>query len=130
MVFLNYMEIDNKTAKILKECGPLADAAVRALNSKKGEQLVIIDVRGISMVTDFYLLATGKSAPQLKALASESQTVLKSLKGSPVRVGGSPESGWLIVDAGDLVVHVFSEDMRGYYNLEELWNDAGIYALQ
>lgn len=124
------MEFEENTTRVLEKCGPLAQAAAEALRSKKGADLAIIDVRGISTVTDFYLLATGGSVPQLKALANECQVALKTAKGSPVRVSGTPESGWQIVDAGDVVVHIFSADMRGYYNLEELWNDAKIDALK
>ncbi len=122
--------IDEKVKNVLDGVEGQIDAAVEALRSKKAENLVLIDVRGISFVTDFYLLASGRSMPQLKALASSAQRILKPMKGSPVRISGTPESGWMLIDAGDLVVHVFTEEMRDYYNLEELWNDAIIRVLQ
>jgi len=116
--------------KVGEVLGGLAAAGVSALLSKKGERVVALDVRGHSFVTDFHLLATGRNTPQLKALAGEAARALKEERGKPVRQSGTPESGWEIVDAGDVVVHVFDGEHRDYYRLEELWNDAKRYDIE
>ncbi len=94
------------------------------LRETQGEDIVLLDVRGQSIVTDFYLLASAKNIPHLRALASEALTVLKRETPNPVRVNGVAASGWLVLDSIDLVVHLFLKERREFYRLEELWNDA------
>jgi len=112
------------------ELGELLAAAAAALQSKKGENMVVLDVRGQSFVTDFHLIASGRSAPQLKALASAAAKVVKELTGRPTRKSGTPESGWEIIDGGDVLVHIFDAEHRDYYQLEELWNDAKRFEIE
>lgn len=113
-----------------EKLGNLVETAARALKSKKGENLVLLDVREMSYLTDFHLIASGRNMPQLKALAAEVARAVKGVRGKPTRKSGTPESGWEIIDAGDLVVHVFDAEHREYYRLEELWNDAERYELE
>ena len=77
-------------------------------------------------MTDYYLIVTGNSAPHLKALVTE---VEKSLAVEGVRCfrrAGTPDSGWIVADYLDFVVHIFTQDLREHYQLERLWNDARI----
>lgn len=104
--------------------GEAAGEVVESLQTTKGEQIVVLDVREKSIVTDLYMLVTGKNDPHLKALASQLSRKLKPSSEHPIRLNGTPESGWVILDLGDIVVHIFKEEMREFYNLEELWNDA------
>ncbi|MBA4386838.1 MAG: ribosome silencing factor [Verrucomicrobia bacterium] len=98
--------------------------AQQALDDKKASDIVAFDVRKISEVTDFHVVATGLSTPHLKALASEVQHALKE-KGVPShRRAGDPESGWVVLDYVDVVIHVFMPDVRQYYALEDLWGKA------
>ncbi len=96
----------------------------RALASKKAEDVKIYDVRGISGLTDYYVAATGSAAPHLKALAAEVQDSARAAGIAPGRVCGEPDSGWIVIDRLDVVVHVFSPEARAYYALEKLWADA------
>ncbi|MBQ5795819.1 MAG: ribosome silencing factor [Kiritimatiellae bacterium] len=91
----------------------LAQEMVTALADAKGEDIKDYDVRGKSGLTDFFIVATGAAAPHLKALA-------KALPKS-YRTSGDPESGWIVSDFIDVVVHVFSAEARAYYALEKLW---------
>lgn len=86
--------------------------------------MVILDVRGLSSVTDYYVLATGNSSPHLKALAGEVQDAMESLGRTCYRRAGKPESQWIVADYLDFVVHLFTPDTRAHYALEKLWNDA------
>jgi len=98
-----------------------AKAIAGALEGRKGVDIRIYDVRGKSALTDFFVVATGAAAPHLKALAGESQSVMKQAGVSSFRTSGDPESGWIVVDYIDVVLHVFSPEARAYYALEKLW---------
>jgi len=102
----------------------LAARAAQAASAKQGESVVVLDVRELITITDYFVIVSGTSDRQVKTLAEE---IEKSLKGDgvkPVRVEGEPESGWLLLDYIDLVVHVFRDAERDYYRLENLWADA------
>lgn len=102
----------------------LAQRAGQILEGKKAEQLLVLDVRKVSSVTDFFLIATGTSAPHLKALAEEVDVRLKAEGVRSYRHSGESESGWIVLDYVDLVVHLFTPEVRSYYDLERLWKDA------
>lgn len=102
----------------------VVDRVREALLSKKGTDILVVDVRGGSPVTDYYVVVSGSTAPQLKALAS---AVVKALKdeGTPCyRRSGVPEDGWLVLDYLDVVIHIFQQETRAYYAIEELWAEA------
>ena len=85
-----------------------------ALADAKGSNVKTYDVSATSSIADYFVVATGAAAPHLKALA-------KALPGKAYRVSGDPESGWIVADYIDVVVHVFSAEARAYYALEKLW---------
>ena len=96
------------------------------LDSKKAEDIRILDVRGLSGVTDHMVLCSGISAPHLRAL---SEAVAKELRAetppvAPHRTAGTTDSGWVVMDYHQFVVHIFSPEMRTYYALERLWKEA------
>jgi len=91
---------------------------------KQAKDIRIFDVRGQSSVTDFYIVATGTSAPHLKALIAETQRRMKELGISSYRTSGESDSGWVVVDYVHAVVHVFSTEARAYYAIEKLWSTA------
>lgn len=91
-----------------------ANEMAKALADAKGIDVKVYDVRGASGLTDFFVVATGAAAPHLKAL-------VKAMPGKPYRTAGDPESGWIVADYIDVVVHVFSAEARAYYALEKLW---------
>ena len=94
-----------------------------ALDQKKAEQLRVLYVGDISSITDYFIIATGTSNPHLKAL---SQTVLETLENEgqdAVVSGAGDQSGWVVVDAYDFMVHIFTAQTREYFNLEGLWKD-------
>ena len=91
----------------------LAADLAKALEDAKAVDIKTYDVRGKSGLTDFFVVATGAAAPHLKAL-------LRALP-KAYRFSGDPESGWIVGDYVDVVVHVFSAEARAYYQLEKLW---------
>ena len=84
----------------------------------------MLDVRGLTNLTDYYVLATGNNQPHIKALASELERGLRAEGTRRYRVAGKAESEWVAMDFIDAVIHIFSPEARTYYALEELWNDA------
>ena len=84
-----------------------------------------LDLRGISTFTDFFVICTGTSEPHLKAIAGEIQDKLKTEHGvTPMAVDGYPTSQWIVADYSDVIVHIFHEEKRPVYSLEDLWSDA------
>ena len=98
-----------------------AKVVAKALEERKGTDVKVYDVRGKSPIADFFVVATGAAAPHLKALVAESQAAMKGEGVRSYRTSGDPESGWIVVDYVDVVVHVFSPEARAYYALEKLW---------
>ena len=92
----------------------MTEEIVKALEDAKGTDVKVYDVRGKSGLTDCFVVATGAAAPHLKALVN-------ALPKKAYRVSGDPESGWIVADYIDVVVHVFSPEARAYYALEKLW---------
>jgi ribosome-associated protein len=92
---------------------------------KKAEDIVAIDLRAISTFTDFFVICSGTSEPHLKAIAGELHERLQKDHGiAPMAIDGFPTSQWLVADYTDVVVHIFHQDKRAYYSLEDLWGDA------
>lgn len=104
----------------------LVRAACRALSEKKGENIVALDVRSLSSTTDFHILVSGTSAPHIKAMRNDLLLVLKKRGIACYSKAGDPESGWLILDYGDVIVHLFIPSIRAYYALEDLWPQKAI----
>ena len=97
---------------------------VQALEDKKAVDVKTYDVRGVSGLCDAYVVATGTAAPHLKGLVAGVQQAMRTAGESSFRLSGDPESGWIVVDYVDVVVHVFSPEARAYYALERLWDGA------
>ena len=91
---------------------------------KKAEGVVVIDLREVSSFTDFFVICSGTSEPQLKAIAGEIETRLKEDHGvTPFARDGYPMSQWVILDYSDVLVHIFLGERREFYSLEDLWSD-------
>jgi ribosome-associated protein len=102
----------------------LVKLCCRALEEKKVEDLRVIDVSEQSSITDFLILATGTSSPHLRALRIEVEKVLDAAKAQIVGMEIPHDSGWMVIDAFDVMIHLFTADQRERYALENLWKDA------
>ncbi len=102
-----------------------ARTAARAASAKGGEDTVIIEVGLVLAITDAFVITSGRNGRQVKTIAEEVEAKLKVEGGiKPIRVEGLGDSQWILLDYGDLVVHVFLDETREYYDLERLWSDA------
>lgn len=102
----------------------LVKLCCRALDEKKAVDLRVLDVHAQSSITDYLILATGTSEPHLRALRVELEKVIDATGTRIVGMDVAQESGWLVVDAFDVMVHLFTPDNRKKYKLESLWKDA------
>ncbi len=103
----------------------LAQACAKYASDKQATNIVALDLRGISTFTDFFVICSGNSEPQLKAIAGGITEGLRTEHGEkPNAQDGFPLSQWVVIDYGDVVVHIFHESKRDVYSLEDLWNDA------
>jgi ribosome-associated protein len=101
-----------------------AQRAARAALDKQAIDLVVLDVQGLSSVADYFLVCSGRSTPHIKTISEAIREELRDEGSRPLHAEGQAESGWLLLDYGDVLMHVFSEDTRAYYALERLWGDA------
>jgi len=96
------------------------------LESKKGEDILLLDIDEVSDFTDFFVICSGTSDRQLDTLADEVMTFLKDLHHFAARLEGTSQDGWMVIDYGDIVIHLFSPARRDYYRLEELWSEGKV----
>ena len=97
-----------------------------ALDDKKGENILLLDIQGIASFADYFVICSGTSDRMLHALADGAMEKVKKDHGLNARQEGEPHDGWLLVDFGDVILHLFSPERRDYYRLEELWSQGKI----
>lgn len=106
------MTVEEKLDIILKSC-----------ESKKGIDTKVLDIGGMTSIADYFVIVSGNSSTQVDALAREIDEKLSDEGEEPINTEGKNSSRWIILDFGDIIVHVFHKDEREYYNLERLWED-------
>ncbi|MCP4418773.1 MAG: ribosome silencing factor [Chloroflexi bacterium] len=105
----------------------LAHLLVETLLDKKGTDITLLDLREQAVFADYFLICNGENDRQLRAMANSiAQDAKQKAKTVASRVEGTADSGWILVDFGDLLIHIFSPDRRQFYDLEELWDDAHV----
>lgn len=109
---------------------PPLDLYVSAAEKRKSQDIVILDVRELTSVADAFIICSGRSNRQVTAIAQTIRTELKSQGIQPLNVEGIKEGHWVLMDYGHIVIHVFYEPVREFYNLEGLWADAKRIAQQ
>ncbi|MEC8998732.1 MAG: ribosome silencing factor [Actinomycetota bacterium] len=101
-----------------------ARAAARAADDKLGRETVVIDVGDVLSITDYFVVTSGGTTRQVRAIVDEVEEQLTILDGpKPVRIEGNDDHRWVLMDFGGFVVHVLDEESRGFYDLERLWSD-------
>ncbi len=101
----------------------MVQLAYHALEEKKGEDITVIEIKDISIIADYFIIANGTNASQVDALVSSVSEVLGKNGYEPKRIEGIRSASWILMDYGDVVVHVFSKEDRLFYNLERIWRD-------
>ena len=106
-----------------------ARRAARAALDKRAGDLVVLDVQRVSSVTDYFLICSGKSTTHLETITEAIRAELRGEGVNVLHAEGVVESGWVLLDYGDVLMHVFLEDTRMYYALDRLWGDAPVLSL-
>ena len=110
---------------MVNESRPTAVAAAQAAAAKQAEDIAILDVRELIVITDYFVIASGSTERQVKTIVDEVERVLREVhEVKPVRREGESDARWVLLDYVDFVVHVFADEEREYYDLERLWADA------
>lgn len=112
------------SAPVSAEVRADALAAAAAALDKQAQDVSILDVHAHIVITDLFVLATGTSSRQVTTIVDAVEGALRKRGRRPIRREGETEGSWVLLDYGDLVVHVFSAEERGFYDLERLWGDA------
>lgn len=102
----------------------ILELAVKAADDKKAENIVVLNMKGISLIADYFLICHGNSEKQVQAIATEIKKSAQENEINLKRLEGFDQARWVLIDLEDVVVHVFHKDERLYYNLEKLWGDA------
>ena len=101
-----------------------AQLCAEAADNKKAIDILILDLRGLTYIADYFVICSGSNTTQVSAISEEVSHILAKAGEHPSHIEGGAESSWVLLDYGDVVVHVFEEQTRVYYGLEKLWSDA------
>ena len=105
----------------VEEIRAVADALAKVLEDDKAEDLLFIDLDGKSSLADYMIIASGRSGRHVSSLADHLTQEAKRLTGRPANVEGMPNADWVLIDTGDVIVHLFRPEVREFYNLEKIW---------
>ena len=98
--------------------------AIDSIQEKKAEEITVLDLKPVTSFTDYFVICSGDSEPQIRSIFKNIQERMSASGLDPDHIEGRPESGWVLMDYDDFVVHIFSAEKRQYYELERLWADA------
>ncbi len=111
----------NRTKKTILDSSTVARIAVDAASEKQASDILLLDVRLLCGFADYFVICSAESERQMNAVADEIEKALSKQKVRAYRSEGTPSSGWMLMDLGDVIVHVFSPEQRAYYKLEDFW---------
>ncbi len=104
----------------------IARITYQALDEKKAEDIKVIEIGDITIIADYFIIANGTNSSQVQALVDNVQQVLTKHGHEPKRIEGVRSASWILMDYGDVVVHIFSKEDRLFYDLERIWRDGKI----
>lgn len=108
----------------MKNDWKMLETAVNALSEKKGHDIVALDIRKLSVIADAFLIVTGDNARQVEALSDACEEAMGKAGYEKKNVEGLRGGKWVLLDYGDLIVHIFDRESRAFYDLERIWRDA------
>ena len=109
-----------------KNSKEMAKIAVAALEEKKAKDIKILDISGVSVLADYFMIASGSNRNQVQAMADNVEEVLGKAGVHPKQIEGYQTANWILMDYGDVVIHIFDEENRLFYDLERIWRDGKV----
>lgn len=109
---------------VLLDIAQLAKKAVDVASDKKASDIILLDIRDVSAIADYFVICSASNSRQLQAIADAIEEELQKQGGRLLHREGVAETGWLLLDFGDVIVHIFAAKEREYYRLERLWSEA------
>ena len=110
----------------MEQAKVMVKLAIHALEDKKGEDIRIIDIRQVSVLADYFIIASGSNANQVQAMTDNVEEILGKSGYEPRQIEGYRNANWILMDYGDSIVHVFCREDRLFYDLERIWRDGKI----
>lgn len=110
----------------MEQAKEMVKLAIHALEDKKGEDIRIIDIRQVSVLADYFIIASGSNANQVQAMTDNVEEILGKSGYEPRQIEGYRNANWILMDYGDIIVHVFCREDRLFYDLERIWRDGKI----
>ena len=104
----------------------MARLAVKALDEKKGKDIQVIDIREVSVIADYFVIASASNVNQVEAMVDSVEELLGKAGFEPRQIEGSRNSSWVLMDYEDVIVHIFDEENRLFYDLERIWRDGKV----
>ena len=101
----------------------LARLAITALEDKKAEDVRVIDIGGVSVLADYFIIANGSNGPQIQALSDEVSEKMEKAGAVLKQIEGYDNASWVLLDFGDVIIHIFNQEYRLLYDLERIWRD-------
>ena len=114
----------------MEQAREMASVACRALEDKKGEDIRVIDISEISVLADYFVIASGSNQNQVQAMVDNVEEMLTKAGYEPKQIEGTRNSSWILMDYGDLIIHVFDEENRLFYDLERIWRDGKVLEME
>ncbi|HAJ73944.1 MAG TPA: ribosome silencing factor [Lachnospiraceae bacterium] len=110
----------------MNESKKMADLAIHGLEEKKAVDVKVIDIEKISTVADYFIIASGSNRNQVQAMADSAEEILGRAGYMPKNIEGYQNANWILMDYGDIVIHIFDEENRLFYDLERIWRDGSL----
>lgn len=114
----------------MNESAKMAQIAYQALDEKKGEDIKVIEISEISIMADYFIISNGMNMSQVQALVDNVQEKMNQSHFELKRIEGNRDSTWMLMDYGDIVVHVFDKEDRLFYDLERIWSDGKLISFE
>lgn len=113
---------------VLKNSKEMAKIAIAALEEKKAKDIKILDISDVSVLADYFIIASGSNRNQVQAMADEAEEKLYKAGFQPKQVEGYQTANWILMDYQDIIIHIFDEENRLFYDLERIWRDGSLVA--
>lgn len=107
----------------MDESKKMLEIAYKALEDKKGENILALDITGISIVADYFLITNGNSDAQNRALMEAAEEALEKAGYTPKQIEGNHHGDWVLMDYGDIIIHIFTKESRDFFDLARIWSD-------